>query len=148
MTHNQEEFDQLLEFMLEKFGWCPQVYTFDSEADIFIFSPKTELEKTAIELTISGEYGWKGSLYSLEYSDVEKEEICLFFATKPSIIDNQEWLLVTVNHRKNTRSWSVHDGIVEQVYYKWAEQIGIPKPIFRPTVDEIIDALKNQENQG
>lgn len=85
MTTNLAEFDQLLEFMLDKFGWCPQVYINQKASEIFIFTPQNDLEKGAITLTIDGDYGWQGSLYSLDYFEIaEKQNIlCLIFATKP-----------------------------------------------------------------
>lgn len=143
MTTNQEDFDQLLDFMLEKFGWCPMVYSSVREPELFVFAPENKLEEAAIELTTSGEYGWQGSLYKLEYYAIDKNELCFIFSTNPADAEEQEWLLVTFNRTKNTRAWSIHDGTVEQVYYIWAEQIGIPEPNFKPTTDEILDALKD-----
>lgn len=137
MTPNKEGFNQLLEFMLNKFGWCPTIYSFDNHSK-FIFKPQNEHERTAIELAISGECGWQGSLYRLEYFAVEKNELCLIFATKPADAQ-QEWLLVKFDRKKQTRAWSVHLGTLEQVYYLWAEQIGILEPRFEPTTDEILD---------
>jgi hypothetical protein len=90
MTPNLAEFDQLLEFMLDKFGWCPPVYSNEESPDIFIFTPKNELEESAIALTTDGDYGWKGSLYSLDYVDTDQKPnvFCFIFATKPK--DAQE----------------------------------------------------------
>ena len=145
MTPNLAEFDQLLDFMIDKFGWCPQVYANEDSPDVFIFNPQNDIEKKAISLTIDGDYGWKGSLYSLDYVDVaEKQKVlCFIFATLPKDTPEQEWLLVQIEQQKNTQSWSVHPGTLEQVYYIWAEKIGIPEPKFQPSADEIVDALQS-----
>jgi serine/threonine-protein kinase len=143
MTPNLVEFDQLLQFMLDSFGWCPQVYSSKKSPEIFIFEPQDEIQQGAILLATDGEYGWKGSLYSLNYvSSTENGNILGFiFATKPEDAEEQDWLLVEVDRQKNSRGWSLHSGTVEQVYYIWAERIGIPEPNFNPTTDEILDAL-------
>ncbi len=143
MTLNLPEFDQLLQFMLDSFGWCPPVYSDTESPDIFIFTPEDELQQSAIFVATDGDYGWKGSLYSLEYFDsTENQNILGFiFATKPKDSDDQDWLLVEVDRLKNSRGWSLHSGTIEQVYYIWAERIGIPEPNFKPTSDEILDAL-------
>jgi len=143
MTPNLVEFNQLLQFMLDSFGWCPQVYSSNESPEIFIFEPKDELQKEAIFLTTDGEYGWKGSLYSLDYfSSTDNGNILGFiFATKPKDAEEQDWLLVEIDRQKNSRGWSVHLGTVEQVYYIWAERIGVPEPKYKPTTDEILDAL-------
>ena len=145
MTPNLAEFDQLLEFMLDKFGWCPKVYSNKESPDIFIFKPRNEIEENAIALTTDGDYGWKGSLYSLDYVDTAENQnvFCFIFATLPKDAQEQEWLLVQIDRQENTRSWSVHPGTLEQVYYIWAEKIGISEPNFKPTADEILDALQS-----
>ena len=56
MTPNLAEFEQLLKFMLDKFGWCPQVYSNQKASKIFIFTPQNDLEKGAILLTTDGDY--------------------------------------------------------------------------------------------
>jgi hypothetical protein len=52
--------------------------------------------------------------------------------------------LVQIDRQDNSRSWSVHAGTLEQVYYIWAEEIGISEPNYKPTADEILDALKKE----
>lgn len=145
MTLNLAEFDRLLEFMLDKFGWCPPVYSNEESPDIFIFTPQNDLEKSAIALTTDGDCGWKRSLYSLDYVDTDQKPnvLCFIFATKPKDTQEQEWLLVQIDRKENSRSWSVHPGTLEQVYYIWAEEIGISEPNYKPTADEILDALQS-----
>ena len=144
MTPNLAEFDELLDFMLDKFGWCPKVYSNEESPEIFIFTPQNDFEKGVLSLTTDGDYGWKGSLYSLDYfATAENQNILgLIFATKPKDTQEQEWLLVQIDRQKNSRSWSVHPGTLEQVYYIWAEKIGIPEPNFKPTYNEILDVLE------
>lgn len=146
MTPNLVEFNQLLEFMLDRFGWYPAFYSNEESPEIFIFTPQNELEEVAIALTTDGDYGWKGSLYSLDYVDTDQKQnfLCFIFATKPKDTQEQEWLLVKVDRQENSRSWSVHPGTLEQVYYIWAEKIGISEPNFKPTADEILDALSKE----
>ncbi|MBA2748991.1 MAG: hypothetical protein H0U45_09695 [Tatlockia sp.] len=146
MTSNLAQFNQLLEFMLDNFGWCPQVHSNQEAAEIFIFTPQNDLEKGAIALTIEGAHGWKGSLYSLDYVDTAKNQnaVCLIFATKPRDTQEQEWLLVQIDRKKNCLSWSVQPKTLEQVYYLWAEKIGIKEPNFKPTADEILDSLEKK----
>lgn len=57
MTPNLAEFEQLLKFMFDKFGWCAQVYSNQKASEIFIFTPQNDLEKGAILLTTDGDYG-------------------------------------------------------------------------------------------
>jgi hypothetical protein len=121
MTKNQKGFEQLLDFMLDKYGWCPPVYSVEEQPDIFIFTPQNELEEKAIPIAMKGECGWQGSLYSLEHFAVENNKICLIFATKPLEIKEQEWLLVTFNQSNKQRVWSVQSGEAKQVYLKWLE---------------------------
>lgn len=146
MTPNLAEFDQLLEFMLDNFGWCPQVHSNQETAEIFIFTPQNDLEKGAIALATEGDRGWKGSLYSLDYFDTAKNQnaVCLIFATKPKDAQEQEWLLVQIDLKKNCLSWSVQPKNLKQVYYLWAEKIGIKEPNFKPTADEILDSLETK----
>jgi len=145
MTTDLAEFDQLLEFMLDNYGWCPQVHSNQEAAEVFIFTLQNDLEKAAIALATEGDRGWKGSLYSLDYFDTAKKQnaVCLIFATKPKDAQEQEWLLVQIDRKKNCLSWSVQPKTLEQVYYLWAEKIGIKEPNFKPTADEILDSLEN-----
>lgn len=142
MTPDKEALKDLSQFMLTKFSWCPKIY-YEISEDIFIFQPKNKLEKTAIELTISGEYGWQGSLYSLEIFEYQGNEIGFIFTTKPIDTTEQEWLLVKINLEDYTGSWSHHQGTLERVYYIWKEQIPLSEPNYNPTTDEILDALKD-----
>ena len=148
MTLDTQTFNHLLDFMLRQFGWYPVVHTSESQP-IYIFTPENHIEEEAIVLTTSGKYGWKGSLYSLEYLEryKDKDEICFIFATQPKEAKEQEWLLVQINTKTRNRSWSVHTGTLKQVYYIWAEQIKIPEPNFNPTTDDILDALEEWVNQ-
>ena len=143
MTTDIEELHQLLQFMLDKFNWCPMIYSLDEPEEIFIFSPKNNIEKAAIEATICGEYGWHGSLYSLEMQEYQDNEVGFIFATKPLSSSEPEWLLVQLNIHDYTGSWSHHKGSLEQVYYIWKEQIQLSEPNYHPTSDEILDALKD-----
>jgi serine/threonine-protein kinase len=147
MTLDVQAFDELLEFMLDKFGWCPRVYSNKGKKEIHIFTPENELEEMAIELTTEGEYGWKGSLYRLTYVEKYQDKIGLIFATKPEDSEQQDWLLVQIDEKSNERSWSVHDGTLEQVYYIMAEEIDIPEPNYNPTPEQISKAL-NSQNSG
>ncbi len=142
MTTDIEELHQLLQFMLDKFNWCPMIYSLDEPEEVFIFIPQNDTEKAAIEATISGEYGWHGSLYSLEMQEYQDNEVGFIFATKPPNLPEPEWLLVKLNLENYTGSWSHHEGTFEQVYYIWKEQIQLSEPNYNPTPDEILDALK------
>ena len=143
MTTDIEELHQLLQFMLDKFNWCPKLYSLDEPEEVFIFTPKNDTEKAAIEATISGEYGWHGSLYSLEMQEYQDNEVGFIFATKPPNSPEPEWLLVKLNLEKYTGSWSHHQETFQQVYYIWKEQIQLSEPNYNPTPDEILDALKD-----
>ena len=143
MTKDIKELDCLLQFMLDKFNWCPMVYSLEKSAEVFIFNPQNDIEKAAIEATISGESGWKGSLYSLELYEHQDNEAGFIFTTKPLDSDDQEWLLVKLNFDDYTGCWSHHDGALENVYYIWKEKIQLSEPNYHPTTDEILDALKD-----
>ena len=143
MTTDLEALERLRQFMLDKFYWCPVVYSSNTPEEVFIFSPNNELEKAAIEATISGEYGWQGSLYSLEIYEYQDNEAGFIFATKPLDSSEQEWLLVKLNFNNYTGSWSHHDGTLEQVYYIWKEKIKLSEPNYHPTTDEILDAIQD-----
>jgi serine/threonine-protein kinase len=56
MTLDVQAFDELLDFMLDNFGWCPRVYSNKSAPEIHIFPPENELEEMAIQLATDGEY--------------------------------------------------------------------------------------------
>ena len=137
MTLEIQAFDDLLDFMLDKFGWCPKVYNNQLASEIYIFSPKNEIESIAIQLATDGEYGWKGSLYHLAYEEKYKDKIGLIFATKPVDSNEQHWLLVEIDQINKQRSWSVHDISLEQVYYIMAEEINIPEPNYNPTIEQM-----------
>ncbi len=143
MTLDIEALDELLQFMLAKFSWCPTIYSLEEPEKIFIFTPRNDLERAAIEATISGEYGWHGSLYSLELYEYEAREVGFIFNTRPPESPEKEWLLVKLNFEDNTVAWSYHDGNLEQVYYIWKEKIQLPEPNYHPTADEILDALED-----
>ena len=142
MTTDKQALKDLSAFMLEKFSWCPMIYTAKPE-QAFIFTPKNDTEKAAIEATISGEYGWKGSLYSLELYEYQNNEAGFIFATKPLDSPQQEWLLVRLNFNEYTGSWSHHVGLLEQVYYIWKEKIQLAEPNYHPTADEILDVIND-----
>lgn len=141
MTNDKKALEELSEFMLNKFSWSPMIYTERPQA-AFIFEPKNDTEKAAIEATISGEYGWQGSLYSLELYEYHHNEAGFIFTTKPLDSVNQEWLLVKLNFQEYTGSWSHHEGSLEDVYYIWKENIQLTEPNYNPTSDEIIDAIR------
>ncbi|MEL6928422.1 MAG: hypothetical protein AAFO95_07300 [Cyanobacteria bacterium J06600_6] len=140
MTQDQQALKKLSEFMLDKFSWSPMIYTEIPQA-AFIFTPQNNTERAAIEATISGEYGWSGSLYSLELYEYQDNEAGFIFATKPLDSDEQEWLLVRLNFIDYTGSWSHHEGTIEQVYYIWKENIELSEPNYKPTTDEILNAI-------
>ncbi|MCC0177927.1 hypothetical protein I4641_13155 [Waterburya agarophytonicola K14] len=142
MTTDKQALKKLSDFMLNKFSWCPMIYSTKPE-ETFIFSPKNDTEKAAIEATISGEYGWQGSLYSLELYEYQENEAGFIFTTKPLNSLQQEWLLVKLNFQDYTGSWSHHDGTLEQVYYIWKENIQLSEPNYHPTSDEILDAIND-----
>ena len=142
MTTDKQALQQLSEFMLNKFSWSPMIYTNKSQ-EVFIFTPKNNTERAAIEATISGEYGWQGSLYSLERYEYQDNEAGFIFATKPLDSREQEWLLVRLNFIDYTGSWSHHEGTIEQVYYIWKENIELAEPNYHPSPDEILDAIKD-----
>lgn len=140
MTLNQEALHELSEFMLDKFSWSPMIYTTKPQ-ESFIFTPQNNTERAAIEATVSGEYGWQGSLYSLELYEYQDNEAGFIFTTKPLDSPRQEWLLVKLNFIDYSGSWSHHEGTFEQVYYIWKENIQLAEPNYKPTTDEILDAI-------
>lgn len=142
MTTDKQALQNLSEFMLSKFSWSPMIYAAKPEKS-FIFTPKNDTEKAAIEATVSGEYGWKGSLYSLELCELQDNEAGFIFATKPLDSVEQEWLLVRLNFIDYSGSWSHHEGSIEQVYYIWKENIQLSEPNYKPTTDEILDAIQD-----
>ena len=142
MTKDQEALEKLAKFMLNKFSWSPMIYRTKPQ-EPFIFTPKNNTERAAIEATISGEYGWQGSLYALELYEYQDNEAGFIFATKPLDSPNQEWLLVRLNFIDYTGSWSHHEGTIEQVYYIWKENIELAEPNYKPTTDEILDAIND-----
>ena len=143
MTTDREALLQLAEFMLDKFNWSPAIYTAKPK-ETFIFTPKNDTEKAAIEATISGEHGWQGSLYSLELYEYQNNEAGFIFATKPLDSLQQEWLLVRLNFNDYTGSWSHHQETLAKVYYIWQENIQLSEPNYNPTTDEILDAIKDE----
>lgn len=142
MTTDKKALQQLAEFMLEKFNWSPIIYK-EKPLAPFIFIPKNSIERAAIEVTISGDYGWQGSLYSLEIHERQEKEVGMIFATKPLDSPNQEWLLVKLNIDECTGSWSLHHSTLEQVYYIWKENITLAEPNYEPTSDELLDAIRD-----
>lgn len=142
MTTDRQALEKLSKFMLHKFSWSPMIYAARPE-EAFIFTPKNDTEKAAIEATVSGEYGWQGSLYSLELYEYHNSEAGFIFATKPLNSLAQEWLLVKLNFREYTGSWSHHEGSLEEVYYIWKENIQLSEPNYKPTTDEILDAIQD-----
>ena len=142
MTTDKQALQKLSEFMLNQFSWSPMIYTAKPEK-AFIFTPKNDTERVAIEATISGEYGWQGSLYSLEKYEYQDNEAGFIFATKPLDSPQQEWLLVRLNFADYTGCWSHHEGILEHVYYIWKENIQLSEPNYNPTADEILDAIQD-----
>ncbi|MGF1589934.1 MAG: hypothetical protein ACFCU7_11950 [Pleurocapsa sp.] len=142
MTTDKQALQKLSEFMLNRFSWSPMIYTAKPK-EAFIFTPKNDTEKAAIEATVSGEYGWQGSLYSLELYEYKANEAGFIFTTKPLDSPQQEWLLVKLNFSDYSGSWSHHEGTLEQVYYIWKENIQLSEPNYNPTSDEILDAIND-----
>ncbi|HEY9769108.1 MAG TPA: hypothetical protein V6C71_11535 [Coleofasciculaceae cyanobacterium] len=140
MTTDKKALKKLSEFMLNKFSWSPMIYAAKPK-EAFIFTPKNDTEKAAIEATVSGEYGWQGSLYSLELYEYHDNEAGFIFMTTPLNSPKQEWLLVKLNFSDYSGSWSHHEGSLEQVYYIWKENIQLSEPNYNPTSDEILDAI-------
>ena len=142
MTTDVNALIELSEFMLNKFSWSPMIYK-ERPVAAFIFEPKNDIEEAAIEATISGEYGWQGSLYSLELHEYRNSEAGFIFTTKPLDSVDQEWLLVKLNFQDYSGSWSHHEGLLEDVYYIWQENIQLTEPNYNPTSDEILDAISD-----
>lgn len=142
MTTDKAALQQLAELMLDKFKWSPMIYTAKPK-ETFIFTPRNDTEKAAIEATISGEHGWPGSLYSLELYEYQNNKAGFIFATKPLDSSQQEWLLVKLDFTNCTGYWSHHQETLEQVYYIWKEDIQLSEPNYNPTADEILDAIKD-----
>ncbi len=142
MTTDKQALQNLAEFMLNKFSWSPMIYAAKPK-EAFIFTPKNDTERAAIEATVSGEYGWQGSLYSLELYEYQDNEAGFIFTTKPLDSVEQEWLLVKLNFIDYSGSWSHHEGSLEQVYYIWKENIQLSEPNYKPTSDEILDAIQD-----
>lgn len=140
MTLDKKALNQLSKFMLNKFSWSPMIYT-AKPTESFIFTPQNNTERAAIEATISGEYGWQGSLYSLELYEYQDYEAGFIFTTKPLNSAEQEWLLVRLNFVDYSGSWSHHEGSLAQVYYIWKEKIQLAEPNYKPTSDQILDAI-------
>ncbi len=140
MTTDKQALQKLSEFMLNKFSWSPMIYE-TKPKEAFIFTPKNDTEKAAIEATVSGEYGWQGSLYSLELYEYHDNEAGFIFLTTPLNSPKQEWLLVKLNFKDYSGSWSHHEGSLEQVYYIWKENIQLSEPNYNPSSDEILDAI-------
>ncbi|EAZ88330.1 hypothetical protein [Crocosphaera chwakensis] len=111
--------------------------------ETYIFTPNNELEKQTIQLAITGEDGWQGSLYKLAYYEAYNQELCFIFAIQPQESLEQKWLLVQVNTKKQTRFWSVHEESLEKVYYFWAGNINISEPNFNPSSEELINAMRS-----
>ena len=141
MTTDKQALQKLSEFMLNQFSWSPMIYTAKPEK-AFIFTPQNDTERAAIEATISGEYGWQGSLYSLELYEYRDNEAGFIFATKPLDSPQPEWLLVKLNFTDYTGCWSHHEGTLQYVYYIWKENIQLSEPNYNPTADEILDAIR------
>ena len=148
MTSNVAEFYELTQFMMENFGWYPAYYSNQEVDKPFIFTAKNEIEANAIKVATSGEYGWRGSLYSLDCFGMTRNSrhLCFIFATQPEGSGKQEWLFFRFDRAKNTTCWSVHPTNLKQVCYLWAEEIQVPEPNFNPTADEILNILKPPQN--
>ena len=142
MTKDKQALQKLSEFMLDRFSWSPMIYAARPKK-AFIFAPKNDTERAAIEATVSGTYGWQGSLYSLELYEYHDNEAGFIFATKPLNTTDQEWLLVKLNFQDYTGSWSHHEGTLADVYYIWKENIQLAEPNYHPTADEILDAISD-----
>lgn len=95
----------------------------------FIFTPKNDLEARAIAIATNGEDGWKGSLYSLDYTDTYKEHICFIFATQPKENNTQQWVLVSNDNINNVKYWAALGKMpLQDIYYAWAKTVQKPLP--------------------
>lgn len=102
-------------------------------ANFHVFSPKNELEASAIIIATQGKSGWKGSLYSLDYYDRYLDETCFIFATEPVEKNNGNWLLVAFNASENTKYWiALGEKKLSEVYYSWAKVVQVNNPQFDP----------------
>ncbi len=89
---------------------------------IHIFTPRNNLEMTALTIASEGNTGWKKSLYSLNYVDRYREHICFIFATEPAGSKEQQWLLVNFDSRTEAKYWIVlGEHLLSEVYYAWAK---------------------------
>jgi len=94
------------------------------EENIFIFTPKNDVEDLAIAVATLGETGWKGSLYSLDCTDTYREHTCFIFATQPKESKNQQWLLVSNDSKNDVKFWSALEGmLLRDVYYAWTSLV-------------------------
>ena len=110
-----------------------QIQNREQESEIYIFSPKTDLEEAAIAIAIEGHTGWKDALYSLDYVDRHLEHTCFIFATRPKDSKDQQWLLVNLDGRSGSKYWIVlGEKQLSEVYYAWAKVVGKPNPYFNP----------------
>jgi hypothetical protein len=97
----------------------------------FVFTPKNDLEEIAIAIATAGEQGWKGSLYSLDYTDTYREHTCFIFATQPKGSNNQQWLLVSNDTRNDVKYWSALGEMpLKDIYYAWTKIV--QKPLSSP----------------
>jgi len=122
-----------LKFMRSEKEKVEQIQMQAKRSNAYIFTPKNDLETAAIVLATQHENGWKGSLYSLEYFDRYLENTCFIFATKPQGSKNQEWLLLSINHRTTAKYWiALRAKSISEVYYNWARVVKKPDPFFDP----------------
>lgn len=100
---------------------------------IYIFTPRNNLEMTALTIAREGNTGWKKSLYSLNYVDRYREHICFIFATEPAGSKEQQWLLVNFDSRTEAKYWIVlGEHLLSEVYYAWAKVVRLSNPQFDP----------------
>lgn len=102
-----------------------------NKSNIYIFTPKNDLEVAAIAIATEGDAGWKGSLFSLNYFDRYLEHTCFIFATQHQESTNQQWLLVNFDSRADAKYWiALGQKLLSDVYYSWARVVRKPNPQF------------------
>jgi hypothetical protein len=120
-----------------------QTQVYKENSGIYIFSPQTELEETAIAIATEGEFGWKEDLYSLDYSDRYLDHTCFIFATRSEGSKDQQWLLVNLDGRSGSKYWiALGERELSEVYYAWAKVVQKNNSHFDPQCMMIINSTE------
>jgi serine/threonine-protein kinase len=98
----------------------------------YIFTPKDDFEKQAIQFVTAGEDGWKGSLYAIVCTENTDHQAGVIFTTKPPESDNQEWLIFVLDRKKKELSLLLHKGTPREAYFEMVEAINLPKSEYNP----------------